>query len=129
MALLQENGRGASDVPMITGIIGFVATIPGTVCAGMCGAFRDGMETAMTGSTSGFGKFWLVLNLTTAIVGLVCGIRSKATPRTSGAIMIGSAIITLLISFFTANWIWGLIAVACFATGGAVSLTQEKKNV
>lgn len=34
MELLQENGRGKSAAPMIMGIIGLIATIYGTVCAG-----------------------------------------------------------------------------------------------
>lgn len=129
MALLQENGRGTSDVPMITGIIGFVATIPGTLCAGACSACTSASETLLTGTSSGIASFWIILNLSSAVAALVFGIRSKSTPRSSGAVMIGSAVLTLLISFFTLNWIWGLIAVACFAIGGAISLTQEKTNV
>ena len=129
MALLQENGRGTSDVPMIMGIVGFVATIPGTVCAGACSACTRNVEILTTGTSSGFASFWVILNLATAVAGLVFGIRSKGTPRSSGAVMLGSATLTLLISFITVNWIWGLIAVACFAIGGAISLTQEKTNV
>jgi len=126
MELLQENGRGKSNAPMIMGIIGFVATIPGTLCAGCVGACTSTVEILGTGHSSGIGTFWVLTNLASAGAGLFFGIKSKATPRTSGAIMIVSAILTLLISFVTFNWFWGLIAVACFAIGGAISLTQVK---
>jgi len=129
MALLQENGTGKSDVPMIMGIVGFVATIPGTICAGICGACASAGETLATGNSSGIASFWVLLNLASAAAGLFFGIKSKSTPRSSGAVMIGSAILTLLISLVTLNWFWGLIAAACYGIGGAISLTQEKTNV
>lgn len=128
MQLLQEQGRGKSDVPMIMGIIGFVATIPGTLCAGCMGAVASAAEAATTGHSSSFGSFWILINLVSAGAGLYYGIKSKETPRSSGAVMIGVAILTLFLSFITLNWFWGLIAVACFGIGGAISLTQEKIN-
>jgi hypothetical protein len=124
--LLQENGRGKSDVPMIMGIIGFVATIPGTLCAGCMGVCASVGTTLVTGQSSNVGSIWILINLASAAAGLFFGINSKGTPRTSGAVMIGVALLTLLLSFVTFNWFWGLIAVACFGIGGAVSLTQEK---
>lgn len=126
MELLQENGRGKSDVPMIMGIIGFVATIPGTLCAGCMGACASAGTTLATGQSSNVGSIWILINLASAAAGLIFGIKSKGTPRTAGAVMIGVALLTLLLSFVTFNWFWGLIAVACFGIGGAISLTQEK---
>jgi hypothetical protein len=126
MQILQENGRGKSDVPMIMGVIGFVATIPGTLCAGCMGACASVGTTLATGQSSNVGSIWILINLASAAAGLFFGIKSKGTPRTSGAVMIGVALLTLLLSFVTFNWFWGLIAVACFGIGGAISLTQEK---
>jgi len=128
MQFLQEQGRGKSDVPMITGIIGFVATIPGTLCAGCMGACASTAETLSTGHSSSFGSFWILINLASAAAGMYYGIKSKEMPRSSGAVMIGVAVLTLFLSFITLNWFWGLIAVACFGIGGAISLTQEKTN-
>lgn len=114
---------------MIMGIIGFVATIPGTLCAGCMGACASVAETVATGHSSGLASFWILINLASAGAGLYFGVKSKSAPRTSGAVMIGVAVLTLLLSFITLNWFWGLIAVACFGIGGAVSLTQEKLPV
>ncbi len=111
------------------GIIGFVATIPGTLCAGCMGACASAAETVATGHSSGLASFWILINLASAGAGLYFGVKSKSAPRTSGAVMIGVATLTLLLSFITLNWFWGLIAVACFGIGGAISLTQEKLPV
>lgn len=129
MKLLQENGRGKSDIPMIMGIIGLVATIPGTLCAGCMGGCASVGKTLATGEASNIGSIWILINLASAAIGLFYGIKSKEMPRSSGAVMIGVAVLTLLLSFVTFNWFWGLIAVASFGIGGAVSLTQEKSNV
>lgn len=129
MQLLQEHGKGKSELPMITGIIGFIATIPGMLCAGCMGACASAAETLSTGESSSMGSIWALTNLASSVVGMYYGIKSKAMPRTSGAVMIGVALLTLLLSFITLNWFWGLIAVACFAIGGAVSLTQDKTDV
>ena len=129
MSLLQETGKGTSDVPMITGVLGFVATIPGTFCAGACSICTSTAETLATGTSSGIASIWLLLNVVAGVAALVFGIRSKSTPRLSGAVMLFSALLTLMLDFITLNWFWGLIAVACFAVGGAVSFTQEKSNV
>jgi len=129
MQLLQEHGRGTSEIPMITGIVGFIATLPGILCAGMCGAFTSAAETLATGESSGIGSIWVLVSLLVSGAGLFYGVRSKAMPRTSGAVMIGVAILTLVLSFISFNWFWGLVAVACFSIGGAISLTQEKADV
>ena len=126
MALLQETGRGTSEVPMIMGILGAVMTIPGIICAGMCAAAGSTAEVLATGQSSGVGSFWMILNIAAAVLGLFFGITSKSTPRTSGVFMLSAAALTLVISFLTLNWMWGLMAVACFAIGGAISLTQDK---
>ena len=123
MDLLQENGRGNTDVPMIIGIVGFVATIHGTVCASACSTCTKNVEILTTNTSSGVESFWVIVNLATVVAGLVYGIRSNGTPRSLGAVMLGSATLTLLISFIIVNWIWGLIAVTCFAIIGAISLT------
>jgi hypothetical protein len=128
MKLLTENGRGKSDVPMIAGIVGLIASLPGILCAGCVGACTDTAQTMATGSSSGVGSTWALLNLGSAFIGLFYGIKSKQMPRTSGVVMVGVAIITFLLSFLTFNWFWGLIAIACFAIGGTISLTQEKVN-
>lgn len=107
---------------MIMGIAGFVATIPGTICAGICGA-----ATTLIGA-SGIGILGLILSLGSGAAALYYGISSKAMPRSAGVVMLSAAFLTLLFSFFTFNLFWGLIAVACFSIGGAVSLTQEKIN-
>ena len=128
MQFLEEQGRGKSDVPMITGIIGFIATIPGTLCAGCMGACASVGSTLLSGHSSGIASFWILLNLASAASGLYFGIKSKEMPRSSGVAMIGAAGLTLFLSFITLNWFWGLIAVTCFSIGGAISLTQEKDN-
>lgn len=125
MSLLQEEGRGKSDIPMIMGILGFVATLPGLLCAG-CTSACGGVLAASAGHSAGIASFWLLFNVASSVAGVYFGIKSKETPRSSGAVMIGVAIITLLLSIITFNWFWGLIAVACFSIGGAVSFTQEK---
>ncbi len=127
MSILQETGKGTSNGPMIAGVIGFVASIPGTICAGICGAGVDLFSAAATqGEMYGAGTTWIIINVAVALSGLVFGIMSKSRPRLSGFILILASILGLIITIITLNWFWGLITVASFLIGGIISLTQEK---
>ena len=108
-----------SNVPMILGIIGFVAMIPGLLCASACGALVS------AGGEGGTGTFIILLTALPMLVGFVFSFMSKSKPKVTGIVMLISAIVLLIPVVMSGNFFFGLIAFACYLIGGILSFQNK----
>lgn len=116
--------REKSNTPMILGIVGFVAMIPGLLCASACGAFVEGMS-ATSGESSGFGGFVFSMTAIPMIAGFIFSFLSKSKAMLSGIVMTASAVILLIPVILSGNWFFGLITVACYLVGGILAFQNK----
>ncbi|NLA04944.1 MAG: hypothetical protein GX881_04425 [Firmicutes bacterium] len=121
---MEETAKGQSNAPMILGIVGFVAMIPGLLCAAACGACVVGVEAMATGQ-AGTGSGIIVLTLFPMVAGFVFGFLSKSQPTISGIVMVASAAFMLIPVIMSANWFFGLITIACYLIGGILSFQNK----
>jgi hypothetical protein len=121
------NTKELSSTPMIMGIVGFVAAIPGSLCSLFCAGSADALTMAASEGKHGgsFTALWIVFSLLPTIGGLVAGFMAKSNTKLWGWLLILFAGMCLVGAIITLNWLWGLITVACFAIGGAVSLSHK----
>lgn len=108
-----------SNTPMILGIVGFVAAIPGILCSAMCGGLAE------AGGAQGAGTMWTLFNLVPTVVALIFAFRVKSNPKQSGYVILACTVLCLIATIVTLNWIFGLITVACFAISGILALQQN----
>ena len=104
---------------MILGIVGFVAMIPGLLCASACGALMS------AGGASGSGTFITLLTALPMFAAFIFGFLSKSKAVLAGIVMIASAVILLIPVILSANFLFGLIAFACFLIGGILSFQNK----
>jgi hypothetical protein len=109
---------------MILGIVGFVAMIPGFLCAQACGAVVSAVDTA-SGTNSGIGGMITALTAIPMVAGLISGFLSKSKGTIAGIGMLASAAVLLIPTVMAGNWFFGLIAVACFTVGGVLSFQNK----
>ena len=121
------NPKELSSTPMIMGVIGFVAAIPGSLCSLFCAGTADALTAAATDGKHGGGvtMAWTVFYLLPVVGGLISGFMAKSNPKLWGWIFIICALMCLGGSIAMLNWFWGLITVACFLIGGAISLNHK----
>jgi hypothetical protein len=112
------NETQKSNTPMILGIIGFVAAIPGLLCSAMCGSMAE------AGGAQGAGTMWTLFNLVPTVVALIFSFRVKSNSKQSGFVILGCTVLILLATIMTFNWVFGLITVACFTIAGVLAVKE-----
>lgn len=112
-----------SNTPMILGIIGFVAMIPGLICATACGAIIE--ATAVAGESGGIGNYIIALTAVPTLAGFIFCFLAKSKAVLSGIIMVASSVIVLVPVIISGNWIFGLITVACYLIGGILAFQNR----
>ena len=131
-----------SGAPMILGIIGFIANIPGLFCAAACGAVVTGVaataevaeaaeaiakgsnsEAAELGVVSGLvGASLIIFTLIPMLLGFIGGFLGKSHPTGSAIVMLLGGIFLLIIPIISTNWFLGIGASICYIIGGVKAL-------
>lgn len=109
---------------MILGIIGFIAMIPGLLCASLCGAIMEAAADA-TGEEGGLGTMIIALTAVPMIIGFIFCFMAKSKARLAGFAMIGSAVVLLVPVIMSGNWLFGLITIACYLIGGILAFQNK----
>ncbi len=121
---LNAIGSNKSNTPMILGIVGFVAMIPGLMCASVCGGAIEVIQQG-SGAGSGVGGTIIALTAIPTLAGFIFSFFSKTKASLAGIAMIASAALLLIPIVMSANWFFGLIAIACYLIGGIISLQNK----
>lgn len=108
-----------SNTPMILGIIGFVSSIPGILCTGMCAGLAE------TGGAQGAGTTFLYLSLLPSIVGFIFSFMANSKAKLAGIVLIVCSILLLITTVVTFNWFFGLITTACYLIAGILSIKNQ----
>ncbi len=108
-----------STTPLILGIIGFVSSIPGIICTGMCAGL------ASAGGATGAGSTFLYFSLLPSIVGFIFSFMTNSKAKLSGIVLIICSVLLLITTIITFNWFWGLITTACYLIAGVLSLKNQ----
>lgn len=105
-----------SSTPMILGIVGFVASIPGIICTGMCAGL------AAAGGAHGAASAFLYFSLVPSILGFIFSFMTNSKAKLAGIVLVSCAVVLLITTIVTFNWFWGLITTACYLIAGILSL-------
>lgn len=105
-----------SIAPMILGIVGFVSSIPGIICSGMCAGFAE------SGGAIGAGTTFLYLSLLPSILGFVFSFMTNSKAKLAGIVLIVCSVLLLATTIITFNWFFGLITTACYLIAGVLSV-------
>ena len=109
-----------SNTPMILGIIGFVAMIPGLLCASACGAILEAGAAA-----AGIGNSVFAMTAIPMLAGFIFCFLAKSKAVLSGIVMTASSVIILIPVIMSGNWFFGLITVACYLIGGILAFQNK----
>lgn len=109
-----------SNTPMILGIIGFVSSIPGILCTGMCAGLAEAGGAQGAGTTT-----FLYLSLLPSIVGFIFSFMANSKAKLAGIVLIVCSILLLITTVVTFNWFFGLITTACYLIAGILSVKNQ----
>ena len=145
----MSTTKGTSNVPLIMGIVGFILSLPNTLCAGACGAIAgaaagglstaeadmaldsEALDTAVAaaeaGAAAGANAAILIAG-SAGLLGLIGGILGKSKPSISGIGMLVAAGLLMFQTLAGFNILAFSIAVL-YAIGGIIAFTQKKEVV
>ncbi len=108
-----------SNTPMILGIVGFVSSIPGILCTGMCAGLAE------AGGAKGAGTTFLYLSLVPSILGFIFSFMANSKAKLAGIVLIVCSVLLLITTVITFNWFFGLITTASYLIAGVLSVKNQ----
>jgi len=114
-----------SNTPMILGIVGGVLGISGAFCAGACAACIGALGKNNQSDVNSMGKFYLIVALAGAVLGLVAAIKYKSNLGLWSKMFFVATILSGF-TLIAANMI-ALICAILFLIAGILVISEKKK--